>query len=181
MCIRDRASPLAAAAATGVPTDPDDGVPRVDPPVTYDTFEPIADPGRGAADYFQPKWYDTDGRHIQAHGGQVVTTEENGQTVYYWYGEDRTKGYWNSPGVSVYRSTDAMNWTNLGDALRSISTRDDLLQPYFDDLYDTVDENGTERTEKVDALAYHLNSTRESDYTAIFERPKVLHLSLIHI
>jgi len=169
------ASPLAASAATGVPTDPNDGVPRVDPPVTYDAFEPIADPGRGAADYFQPKWYDTDGRHIQAHGGQVVTTEENGETVYYWYGEDRTNGYWNSPGVSVYRSTDAMNWTNLGNALRSISTRDELLTPYFDDLYDTVDDDGAERTEKVDALAYHLNSTRESDDTAIFERPKVMH------
>lgn len=96
------ASPLSAAALTGVPTDPNDGVPRIDPAVTYEKFEPIADPGRGAADYFQPKWYDTDGRHIQAHGGQVVTTEENGQTVYYWYGEDRTKGYYNSPGVAVY-------------------------------------------------------------------------------
>lgn len=169
------ASPLAASAVTGVPTDPNDGVPRIDPPITYTKFEPIADPGRGAADYLQPKWYDTDGRHIQAHGGQVVTTEENGQTVYYWYGEDRTKGYYNSPGVAVYRSTDAKNWTNLGDALRSISQRSDLLQPYFDDLYDTVDDNGAERTAKVDALAYHLNSTEKSDYTAIFERPKVLH------
>lgn len=169
------ASPLAAAAATGVPTDPNDGVPRVDPPVTYAKFEPLADPGRGSADYFQPKWYDTDGRHIQAHGGQVVTTQENGQTVYYWYGEDRTNGYWNSPGVAVYRSTDAMNWTNLGDALRSITTRDDLLTPYFESLYDTVDENGQPRNEKIDALAYHLNSQRAADYTAIFERPKVLH------
>lgn len=169
------ASPLAASAVTGVPTDPSDGVPRIDPPVTYTKFEPIADPGRGAADYLQPKWYDTDGRHIQAHGGQVVTTAENGQTVYYWYGEDRTKGYYNSPGVAVYRSTDAKNWTNLGDALRSISTRDDLLTPYFENLYDTVDENGQPRTAKIDALAYHLNSTEKSDYTAIFERPKVLH------
>ena len=169
------AFPLTANAATGVPTDPNDGVPRVDPPVTYTNFQPLADPGLGAADYFQPKWFDTDGRHIQAHGGQIVTTTENGQTVYYWYGEDRTNGYWNSPGVAVYRSTDAKNWTNLGDALRSISTRDDLLTPYFEDLYDTVDENGQPRTEKIDALAYHLNSTQNSDYTAIFERPKVLH------
>lgn len=169
------ASPLSAAAANGVATDPNDGVPRIDPPVTYTNFQPLADPGASAATYFQPKWYDTDGRHIQAHGGQVVTTEENGRTVYYWYGEDRTKGYWNSPGVAVYRSTDAKNWTNLGDALRSISTRDDLLTPYFEELYDTVDENGQPRTEKIDALAYHLNSTQNSDYTAIFERPKVLH------
>ena len=166
------ASPLASSA---LETDPNDGVPRVDPPVTYTAFEPLADPGLGAADYFQPKWYDTDGRHIQAHGGQIVTTEENGETVYYWYGEDRTNGYWNSPGVAVYRSTDAMNWTNLGDALRSITTRDDLLTPYFEQLYDTVDENGQPRNDKIDALAYHLNSQRSADYTAIFERPKVLH------
>ena len=66
------ASPLAASAVTGVPTDPNDGVPRIDPPITYTKFEPIADPGRGAADYLQPKWYDTDGRHIQAHGGPSV-------------------------------------------------------------------------------------------------------------
>jgi hypothetical protein len=169
------ASPLSAVALTGVPTDPADGVPRVDPPITYSSFPPVADPGRGAADYLQPRWYDTDGRHIQAHGGQVVTTQENGQTVYYWYGEDRTKGYWNSPGVAVYRSTDAMNWTNLGDALRSISSRDDLLTPFFENLYDTVDENGRPRDDKIDALAYHLNSQRSADYTAIFERPKVLH------
>ncbi len=167
------ASPLAASA--GVPTDPADGVPRVDPPVTYARFEPLADPGLGAADYFEPKWYDTDGRHIQAHGGQVVTTEEDGQTVYYWYGEDRTNGYWNSPGVGVYRSTDAVNWENLGTALRSISSREDLLTPYFEGLYDTVDGNGQPRTDKIDALAYHLNTQRSADDTAIFERPKVLY------
>ncbi|MFZ8756490.1 glycoside hydrolase family 43 protein [Microbacterium sp. HMH0099] len=169
------ATPVAAVAAAGVPTDPNDGVPRTDVPVTYDRFPAVTDPGRGASGYFEPKWFDTDGRHIQAHGGQVVTTEEDGRTVYYWYGEDRTNGYWNSPGVGVYRSTDAKNWTNLGTALRSVSTRDELLTPYFDDLYDTVDENGRPRTEKVDALAYHLNSTQNSDYTAIFERPKVLY------
>ena len=166
------ASPL---AATAVETDPNDGVPRVDPPVTYTSFEPLADPGFGASNYFEPKWYDTDGRHIQAHGGQIVTTEENGQTVYYWYGEDRTNGYWNSPGVAVYRSTDAMNWENLGTALRSISSRDDLLNPYFESLYDTVDENGQPREDRIDALAYHLNTQQASDATAIFERPKVLH------
>lgn len=166
------ASPLAAAA---VDTDPNDGVPRVDPPVTYSRFQPLADPGAGAADYFEPKWFDTDGRHIQAHGGQIVTTEEDGRTVYYWYGEDRTNGYWNSPGVGVYRSTDALNWENLGTALRSISSRDDLLTPYFEELYDTVDDDGQPRDAKIDALAYHLNSQRSADYTAIFERPKVLH------
>ncbi|MBN9211494.1 MAG: hypothetical protein J0I95_08285, partial [Microbacterium sp.] len=39
------ASPLSAVA---LDTDPNDGVPRVDPPVTYMFFEPLADPGLGA-------------------------------------------------------------------------------------------------------------------------------------
>ena len=36
-------------------------------------------------------WYDTDGKLIQAHGGGMCVREENGQTVYYWYGEDNLK------------------------------------------------------------------------------------------
>lgn len=164
-----------AAAQTGVVTDPADGVPRTTTPVTYDRIPAVTDPGRGAAGYFQPFWYDTDGRHIQAHGGQIVTVEEEGQTVHYWYGEDRTNGYWNSPGVGVYRSTDLVNWTNLGTALRSVASKNELTEPYFDELYDTVDDAGDPRTDRIDEINFHLNTTQAEDYTAIFERPKVLY------
>ncbi|NQX16159.1 glycoside hydrolase family 43 protein [Rathayibacter sp. VKM Ac-2857] len=164
----------AAAAPSGVVTDPNDGVPRTSPPPVYTDYPAIQDPGRAAADYFQPSWYDTDGRHIQAHGGQIVTTEENGQEVQYWYGEDRTKGYWSSPGVAVYRSTDGHNWENKGVALRSVATPDDLKSPYFDALYDTVDDAGQPRAERIAELDYHLDTTQASPNTAIFERPKVL-------
>ncbi|WP_235021836.1 discoidin domain-containing protein [Rathayibacter sp. VKM Ac-2754] len=162
------------AAAAGAVTDPNDGVPRTSSPPTYTDYPAIADPGLGAADYFQPYWYDTDGRHIQAHGGQIVTVEEGGQQVQYWYGEDRTKGYWNSPGVAVYRSTDGHNWENRGTALRSVSTPSDLTAPYFDALYDTVDDAGQPRAERIAELDYHLDTTQSSPNTAIFERPKVL-------
>lgn len=162
-------------AQSGVITDPADGVPRADAPITYDRIPAVADPGLGAASYFQPFWYDTDGRHIQAHGGQIVTVQEDGQSVHYWYGEDRTNGYWNSPGVGVYRSTDLMNWTNMGTALRSVSAKSELTEPYFDELYDTVDDSGAPRTDRVDEINFHLNTTRTEDYTAIFERPKVLY------
>lgn len=162
------------AAAAGVVTDPNDGVPRTSSPPVYTDYPAIQDPGRGASDYFQPYWYDTDGRHIQAHGGQMVTVQENGQEVQYWYGEDRTKGYWNSPGVAVYRSTDGHNWENKGTALRSVSTPDDLKAPYFDALYDTVDDAGQPRTDRIAELDYHLDTTQASPNTAIFERPKVL-------
>jgi hypothetical protein len=170
------ASPAAAAPLQQplVVTDPGDGVPRADSPSTYSTYPAIQDPGPGEG-YFQPFWYDTDGRHIQAHGGQVVTVEEDGQKVYYWYGEDRTKGYWNSPGVSVYRSVDLQNWTNKGSALHTVSTKAELEEPYFDALYDTVDDSGQPRAERINTLNYHLNTTQAEDYTAIFERPKVLY------
>ncbi|KQQ03866.1 MULTISPECIES: glycoside hydrolase family 43 protein [unclassified Rathayibacter] len=162
------------AAAAGVVTDPNDGVPRTSSPPTYTDYPAVADPGLGAAGYFQPYWYDTDGRHIQAHGGQIVTVEEGGAQVQYWYGEDRTKGYWNSPGVAVYRSTDGHNWENRGTALRSVSTPDDLTAPYFDALYDTVDDAGQPRADRIAELDYHLDTTQSSPNTAIFERPKVL-------
>ncbi|QIG38677.1 hypothetical protein G5T42_03570 [Microbacterium sp. 4R-513] len=166
----------AAVTPAAVVTDPADGVPRTDPPPVYEDYPAIADPGAGSAGYFQPYWYDTQGRHIQAHGGQIVTAEENGETVYYWYGEDRTNGYYGSPGVSVYRSTDTHNWENLGTALRGVSNSAQLTtDPYFVDLYGTVDGAGQPKTGLVQSLSYYLNTDQNWTYTAIFERPKVLH------
>lgn len=166
-----------ASAGAAVDTDPADGVPRIGTPVDYDAYPAIADPGSGSAEYFQPFWYETQGRHIQAHGGQIVTVQEAGQSVYYWYGEDRTHGYYDSPGVSVYRSTDTRNWENMGTALRGVSDDAELIEdPYFTELYDTLDDSGQPRTERAQSLAYFLNSSQTSTaYSAIFERPKVLY------
>lgn len=55
-------------------------------------------------------WLDTDGKRIQAHGGQIF--QENG--TYYWLGEnkDHTTGedeVW-TWGVRLYSSNDLMNW-----------------------------------------------------------------------
>ena len=169
-------------------------VPSTDTPPVYDAYQSVTDPGLTASGYFQPYWYDTDGRHIQAHGGQVVsatelgvdeagmiTTTEDGAPVYYWYGEDRSNGYYDSPGVSVYRSTDTLNWTNEGVAMRSVTSKADLESEYFDALYDTVDDDGAPITATVDKLFYYLNVSQfEADGTtpriqAIFERPKVLY------
>ena len=126
-------SPAVAASAA---------VPTTDTPPTYDRYQAISDPGVTASGYFQPYWYDTDGRHIQAHGGQIVTGsqlgieadevtagEEDGRTVYYWYGEDRSNCYYNSPGVSVYKSYDTFNWSNEGVALRSVTSRAAVRNP----------------------------------------------------
>ncbi|GMA36429.1 hypothetical protein [Demequina litorisediminis] len=105
----------------------------------------------------------------------VVAAEEGGESVYYWYGEDRSNGYWGSPGVAVYRSTDLMNWTNKGTAMRAVASDSELTEPYFDALYDTVGDDGSVDQARVDEVGYYLNTTQADDQTAIFERPKVLY------
>lgn len=52
-------------------------------------------------------WPDTDGSHINAHGGGILRCD----STYYWYGESRPDG------VGCYSSTDLLNWRNLGKVL----------------------------------------------------------------
>ncbi len=92
-------------------TQPDDYVPRalrIDPQV-YDSVH--------NADL----WHDTEGMHINAHGGGVLFHDG----VYYWYGEARAmrtqETRWPpSPGVSVYSSRDLYNWKNEGIAMATV-------------------------------------------------------------
>ena len=59
-------------------------------------------------------WLDTDGNHINAHGGNII---RYGKT-YYWYGENRPySGGSTEAGISVYSSQDLMTWKNEGVAL----------------------------------------------------------------
>lgn len=60
---------------------------------------------------------DTDGVHINAHGGNIIKDSASG--TYYWYGEHRGSKTDNSPqlGVAVYSSTDLRKWENRGIAL----------------------------------------------------------------
>src|SRR5699024_8451331 len=68
-------------------------------------------------------WLDTNGHTIQAHGGQVVTaTDSAGQRVWYWYGEDHSFGYHDSPGIHAYSSYDLDNWTDEGVTLRTLKS-----------------------------------------------------------
>ncbi len=65
-------------------------------------------------------WMDNSGKHINAHGGNVI--KYNGK--YYWYGENRPYvGFTTTVGVSVYSSDDLKTWTNEGVAL-SISNEE---------------------------------------------------------
>ncbi len=67
---------------------------------------------------FQPGeiWKDTNGTHINAHGGGILFHDG----VYYWFGEHKTAGRGGNRanvGVSCYSSTDLYNWKNEGIAL----------------------------------------------------------------
>jgi len=63
------------------------------------------------------KWTDTEGVHINAHGGGVLYHEG----IYYWYGEYKTSGKGGNTslkGVSCYTSKDLYNWKNEGIVLK---------------------------------------------------------------
>jgi hypothetical protein len=62
-------------------------------------------------------WPDTEGTHINAHGGGVWFHEGK----YYWFGEHKTAGKSGNRanvGVGVYSSADLYNWKNEGIALQ---------------------------------------------------------------
>lgn len=59
-------------------------------------------------------WADTNGKHINAHGGNIIKYKD----CYYWYGENRPyRGFTTEVGVSVYSSTDLKTWKDEGVAL----------------------------------------------------------------
>lgn len=61
------------------------------------------------------RWLDSDGNHIQAHGGGIIKVKN----TYYWYGEQRRQGLDSLYRyVSCYASKDLVNWTFKGDAIK---------------------------------------------------------------
>jgi len=59
-------------------------------------------------------WEDTDGVHINAHGGGILYH----QGVYYWYGENKSERSSAAlSGVMCYSSKDLYNWKNEGVVL----------------------------------------------------------------
>ena len=58
-------------------------------------------------------WKDTDGNHINAHGGGIMFKDGK----YYWYGEHKGKSSLARVGITVYSSEDLYNWKNEGVAL----------------------------------------------------------------
>jgi len=73
-------------------------------------------------------WPDTEGKHINAHGGGMLMYKG----TWYWFGESRLprgeKDRTNY-GVGCYSSKDLTTWKNEGLALRVINDTASLLQP----------------------------------------------------
>ncbi len=110
-------------------------------------------------------WCDTNGTEIQAHGGQIQQFTHNGETKYYWYGEDKTDGYRSvDGGVRVYSSADLYNWTEEGVAMRNLTDIYDFEEDYFASLYG--DKTLEEKQYILDAI---------NDSYSVIERPKVIY------
>ena len=72
-------------------------------------------------------WYDDQGNLIEAHAGSPVWDPST--AAYYWIGQSQnvnsvlhysaTPEPINSPSFNLYKSTDLMNWTNMGDILNN--------------------------------------------------------------
>ena len=52
------------------------------------------------------RMYDTEGKIIQAHGGQIQKFTVDGKERWYWIGEDKTDGYRPCGGIHLYSSKD---------------------------------------------------------------------------
>jgi hypothetical protein len=73
-------------------------------------------------------WPDTDGKHINAHGGGIIFYDK----TYYWFGEyrlPRTEKDRSHYGVSCYSSKDLLNWKNEGLALKVLTDSASILNP----------------------------------------------------
>ncbi|MEH6408314.1 MAG: glycoside hydrolase family 43 protein [Leeuwenhoekiella sp.] len=78
--------------------------------------EAIAQSSPANYDSFLPGqiWKDTDGTHVNAHGGGFLYKDG----TYYWYGEHKGKSSLAKVGITVYSSSDLYNWKNEGVALK---------------------------------------------------------------
>lgn len=92
----------------------------------YHTFSGVRDSYEGmlGSDVKVAEWLDTNGNHIQAHGGQVqwmetLDLDEDGVSEggWIWYGEDKMRNGKPIDGIHCYTSPDLYNWTDRGMAL----------------------------------------------------------------
>ncbi len=115
--------------------------------------------------------YDTNGKVIQAHGGQIQQLEVNGKKKWYWIGEDKTNDYRPCPGIHMYSSDDLYNWDDEGVVLKTAKTYEEFLtDEYFTNLYSDLT---TEEEKK--RVFTDIWQGESSDEGCVIERPKMLY------
>ncbi|MCI9082546.1 MAG: family 43 glycosylhydrolase [Lachnospiraceae bacterium] len=114
---------------------------------------------------------DTNGKIIQAHGGQIQQLTVNGKTKWYWIGEDKTNDYRPCPGIHMYTSEDLYNWQDEGVVLKTAKTYEEFnTDKYFTDLYGDLK---TEAEKK--AVFTDIWQGENSEEGCVIERPKMLY------
>lgn len=127
--------------------------------------------------------YDTEGKQVQAHGGQVqkIAYEydydgdgkiaEDEKEYWYWIGEDRSNGYRPCPGIHAYISKDLYNWKDMGNVLKTVPNWETFTtDPYFTALYGKLPQEDQERI-----YADIWTKDNASDGGCVIERPKMLY------
>ncbi len=116
-------------------------------------------------------YYDTEGKVIQAHGGQIQQFTVNGKTKWYWIGEDKTNDYRPCPGIHMYSSDDLYNWKDEGVVLKTARTFEEFkTDEYFTNLY------GDLKTEEEQKRVFtDIWQGENADEGCVIERPKMLY------
>jgi len=106
-------------------------------PISWLAVEELPDPAEpvrystigGIAGANTDVWFDTEGKPIQAHGGQVIWIEHvawdgdvphyepnpaDGDGAWLWLGEDKSTGGQPAGGFHAYVSRDLYNWVDMG-------------------------------------------------------------------
>ena len=110
-------------------------------------------------------YYDTNGVQIQAHGGQIQQLTVDGETKYYWIGEDKTYDYRPVGGIHLYTSEDLYNWKDEGVVLRTMEHMDEFeTDPYFKEVYRDYSQ------EKKQEVFIDLDKNN-----CVIERPKMIY------
>ena len=103
-------------------------------PKVYDSIPGLAD----------EQLYDTEGKKINACGGEVHQFTEDGVTKWYWFGEDVPEVYNSSTvhNLHLYSSTDLYNWTREEDIFKGMSSETQFeTDEYFKNLYGDLSES----------------------------------------
>lgn len=125
---------------TAVTADNLENVSRYQP---YHAFSGVRESygGKLGNDVKVAEWLDTNGNHIQAHGGQVqwlptLDLDEDGSAEggWIWYGEDKTRNGKPIDGIHCYTSADLLNWTDRGMALYTHDMLPDKLNAAGDGI-----------------------------------------------